>query len=152
VRLDQLASKAVDMFQGIAEQRGVELHIKTVEPVTVRGNTVHLREVIHNLLDNALKFTSPSGSVSVEVRAPARAKQVELRVSDTGVGIAPEDVSKVFERFYRADKSRQRAQPIGGNGLGLSICQSIVKAYGGRISIVSKLGQGTTVTVSLPAS
>jgi signal transduction histidine kinase len=139
------------MFQGIAEQRGVELRVKTAEPVTVRGNTVHLREVIHNLIDNALKFTPPGGSANVEVSAPPNAGQVELRVSDTGMGIVPEDLPRVFERFFLADKSRQRAQPSGGNGLGLSICQSIVNAYGGRIAITSEVGQGTTVTVSLPA-
>jgi two-component system, OmpR family, heavy metal sensor histidine kinase CusS len=151
VRLDQLASRAVDMFQGIADQRGVELRVKTTEPVTVRGNTVHLREVIHNLIDNALKFTPPGGSANVEVSALPNAGQVELRVSDTGMGIVPEDLPRVFERFFLADKSRQRAQPSGGNGLGLSICQSIVNAYGGRIAITSEVGQGTTVTVSLPA-
>jgi signal transduction histidine kinase len=151
VRLDQLASRAVDMFQGIADQRGVELRVKTTEPVTVRGNTVHLREVIHNLIDNALKFTPPGGSVCAEVSALPNAEQVELRVSDTGMGIVPEDLPRVFERFFLADKSRQRAQPSGGNGLGLSICQSIVNAYGGRIAITSEVGQGTTVTVSLPA-
>ncbi|HWG43578.1 MAG TPA: ATP-binding protein [Gemmataceae bacterium] len=152
VRLDQLASRAVDMFQGIAEQRDVELRSKTADPVTVRGNPVHLREVIHNLIDNALKFTPPGGSALVELSAPPNSEQVELRVSDTGVGIAPEDLPNVFERFFRADKSRQRAQPTEGNGLGLCICQSIVNAYGGRISIASKVGQGTTVTVSLPAN
>jgi signal transduction histidine kinase len=151
VRLDQLASRAVDMFQGIADQRGVELRVKTTEPVTVRGNTVHLREVIHNLIDNALKFTPPGGSVCVEVSALPNVEQVEMRVIDTGMGIVPDDLPRVFERFFLADKSRQRAQPSGGNGLGLSICQSIVNAYGGRIAITSEVGQGTTVTVSLPA-
>jgi heavy metal sensor kinase len=151
VRLDQLVSRAVDMFQGIAEQRGLELRAKIPGPATVRGNNVHLREVVHNLIDNALKFTPSGGSVTVEVSAPPRSDRVQLRVSDTGTGIAAEDLPYVFERFYRADKSRQRAQPTGGNGLGLSICQAIVKAYGGTISLASTVGQGTTVTVSLPA-
>lgn len=151
VQLDQLVSRAVDMFQGIAEQRGLELRAKIPGPATVRGNNVHLREVVHNLIDNALKFTPSGGSITVEVSAPPRSDQVQLRVSDTGTGIAPEDLPFVFERFYRADKSRQRAQPTGGNGLGLSICQAIVKAYGGTISLTSTVEEGTTVTVSLPA-
>lgn len=151
VRLDQLAGRAVDMFQGIAEQRGLELRANVAAPATVRGNKVHLREVVHNLIDNALKFTPSGGRVTVEVSAPPRGEEVQLRVSDTGTGIAEEDLPNVFERFYRADKSRQRAQPTGGNGLGLSICQTIVNAYGGRISVASKVSQGTTVTVSLPA-
>ena len=75
-----------------------------------------------------------------------------MRVLDTGVGISPEDLPKVFERFFRADKSRQRVQPTGSNGLGLSICQAIVQSYGGHIAVGSTLGQGTTVTVELPVS
>jgi signal transduction histidine kinase len=86
----------------------------------------------------------------VEVGSLAGSQQAQLRVSDTGVGISLEDLPKVFERFYRADKSRQRAQPTGGNGLGLSICQAIVQSYGGQIRMDSTLGQGTTVTVWLP--
>ena len=140
------------MFQGIAEQRGVTLSAEASKPVLVPGNRVHLREVIHNLIDNALKFTPAGGSVNVEVSTPPDAPVVQLRVCDTGSGIPDDDLPKVFERFYRADKSRQRSQPIGGNGLGLSICQAIVHSYGGEINVASTLGKGTTVTVSLPAS
>lgn len=152
VRLDQLVQRSVDMFQGIAEQRGVTLIAEASKPVLVPGNRVHLREVIHNLVDNALKFTPSGGSVNVEVSAPPDAPGVQLRVCDTGSGIPADDLPKVFERFYRADKSRQRSQPIGGNGLGLSICQAIVHSYGGEINVASTLGKGTTVTVSLPSS
>ena len=152
VRLDELVRRSVDMFQGIAEQHDVILCAEASKPVLVPGNRVHLREVIHNLIDNALKFTEAGGSVNVEVSAEADSPQVQLRVRDTGAGIPADDLPKVFERFYRADKSRQRAQPIGGNGLGLSICQAIVHSYGGQIGIASTVGQGTTVTVSLPAS
>ena len=152
VRLDQMATWAVDMFHGIAEQRGLELRAKVSGPVSVRGNNVHLREVVLNLIDNALKFTPANGSVTVEVSAPPRSGRAELRVRDTGIGISAEDLPKVFERFYRADKSRQRDQPTGGNGLGLSICQAIVNSYGGDIAVASTVGEGTTVTVSLPAA
>jgi heavy metal sensor kinase len=150
VRLDLLVQRAADMFEGIAEQRGVSLQVKADQPATIRGNRVHLREVIHNLLDNALKFTPGGGMVSLELNAPSGAPHVQLRVRDTGVGITPEDLPKVFERFYRADKSRQRDRAAGGNGLGLSICRSIVHSYGGQISIESTLGKGTTVIVDLP--
>jgi heavy metal sensor kinase len=153
VRLDELVRRAADMFQGIAEQRGVSLLVQLPHAVSIRGNRVHLREVIHNLLDNALKFTPEGGTVSVEVNAPPDSSQVQLIVRDTGAGIPPEDLPHVFERFYRADKSRHRAQPTsGGSGLGLSICQAIVQAYGGDISLASTLGKGTTVTISLPSS
>ncbi|HTU91121.1 MAG TPA: ATP-binding protein [Gemmataceae bacterium] len=150
VRLDELVQRSADMFQGIAEQRGVSLRVHLPQAVVIRGNCVHLREVIHNLLDNALKFTPEGGSVSVELNAAPGSPQAQLSVRDTGEGIPPEDLPKVFQRFYRADKSRQRTQ-AGGSGLGLSICQAVVHAYGGQISIASTLGKGTTVTVALPA-
>jgi heavy metal sensor kinase len=149
VRLDVLVRRSVDMFQGIAEQRGVRLEIGPFSPVTVRGNNIHLREVIHNLIDNALKFTPENGQVTVDLSTPPH-DGVLLRVRDTGIGISPEDLPNVFVRFYRADKSRQREEPTGGNGLGLSICQAIVRAYGGDIAISSTLHEGTTVTVRLP--
>jgi two-component system, OmpR family, heavy metal sensor histidine kinase CusS len=158
VRLDELVQRAADMFEGLAEQRGVSLQVHSpqgggtgVSPVAIRGNRVHLREVIHNLIDNALKFTPEGGNVSVEMHAPPGSPRVQLIVRDTGAGIPPEDLPNVFERFYRVDKSRQRGKPAsGGSGLGLSICQAIVHAYGGDISLASTLGKGTTVTVSLP--
>ncbi|MHB1425173.1 MAG: sensor histidine kinase [Gemmataceae bacterium] len=150
VRLDDLVRRGADMFQGIAEQRGVSLQVELPHAVTIRGNRVHLREVIQNLLDNALKFTPEGGSVSVVLSAPPDSPWVQLFVRDTGAGIPAEDLPNVFQRFYRADKSRQRDQSHGGNGLGLSICQAIVQSYGGHISVSSTLGKGTTVTVSLP--
>jgi signal transduction histidine kinase len=150
VRLDELANRAADMFQGFAEQRGVELIARIGEAVSVPGNKVHLREVVQNLIDNALKFTPSGGRVTVEVSVRPHDGEAQLSVGDTGKGIAEEDLPFVFERFYRADKSRQREQPSGGHGLGLSICQAIVNAYGGHIAISSALGRGTTVTVSLP--
>lgn len=151
VRLDELVSRAADMFQGIAEQRGICLQAKTPQPVVIRGNRVHLREVIHNLMDNALKFTPEGGSVAVEVSASAGSRQAQLRVADTGMGISPQDLPHVFERFFRADKSRQRERG-SGTGLGLPICRAIVHSYEGQIAITSTPGKGTTVTVTLPAS
>jgi signal transduction histidine kinase len=152
-RLDQLAARSVDMFRGVAEVRGIALELSAPTAVPVRGNDTHLREVIHNLLDNALKFTAPGGRVAVAVERtdPVEgAPQACLRVSDNGPGIPAEDLPHVFERFYRADKSRQRGGEAGGNGLGLSICQAIVTAYGGSIHLDSPKGAGTTVAVHLP--
>jgi signal transduction histidine kinase len=151
VRLDVLVRRSVDMFQGVAEQRGVRLEIGQLSPVTVRGNDIHLREVIHNLIDNALKFTPKGGRVKVELSTPSF-DEVQLCIRDTGIGIPAEDLPNVFVRFYRADKARQRDEPRGGNGLGLSICQAIVHAYGGDIGISSTFHQGTTVIVRLPKS
>jgi heavy metal sensor kinase len=152
-RLDQLAARSVDMFRGVAEVRGIALELSAPTAVPVRGDDMHLREVIHNLLDNALKFTAPGGRVAVAVERTDSGEggpQACLRVSDNGPGIAADDLPHIFERFYRADKSRQRGREAGGNGLGLSICQAIVTAYGGSIHLDSPAGAGTTVAVHLP--
>jgi signal transduction histidine kinase len=149
VRLTELAERAVDMFQGVAEQREIALAFVRADPVTVPGDASHLRQVIHNLLDNAIKFTTAGGRVEVE-SGPGAAGRAELRVRDTGVGIAPADLPHVFDRFFRADRSRSREKEAPGTGLGLSICHAIVTAYGGRLSIQSTPGKGTTVTADLP--
>ncbi len=147
VPLADVAARAVDMFQGVAEQRGVSLSIARTNPVAVRGDPAHVRQVVHNLLDNAIKFTPGGGRIEVEV-GPGAPGRAELRVRDTGIGIDPADLPHVFDRFFRADRSRSRE--AGGTGLGLSICQTIVTAYGGRLSVNSTHGKGTTVTVDLP--
>jgi heavy metal sensor kinase len=149
VRLDELAERAVDMFRGVAEQRGVTVAVVRADPVSVPGEPAHVRQVIHNLLDNAIKFTPTGGQVEVEA-GPAAAGRAELRVRDTGVGIAKADLPHVFDRFFRADRSRSRNGEARGTGLGLSICQSIVTAYDGRMSVESTPGKGTKVTVDLP--
>src|SRR5581483_11330975 len=149
VPLTDQAAKAVDMFRGVAEQRGVTLALARAEPVAVRGDAAHVRQVIHNLVDNAIKFTPPGGRVDVAV-GPAADGRAELRVADTGIGIAPADLPHVFDRFFRADRSRPRDGAARGTGLGLSICQAVVAAYGGRIAVDSAPGRGTTVTVDLP--
>ena len=142
------------MFQGLAEQNDVRLHAGALPAATVWGNDYHLRQVLHNLIDNALKYTPAGGEVEVSVSVDADRsggrKLAALRVRDTGCGIAAEDLPHIGERFYRADKSRQRLQPISGTGLGLSICKAIVHSYGGTLAVDSALGQGTTVVVSLP--
>jgi heavy metal sensor kinase len=147
VPLAEVAARAVDMFQGVAEQRGVGLAVVRTEPVTVPGDAAHVRQVVHNLIDNAIKFTPAGGRVGVEV-GPGLAGGARLVVRDTGAGIAAADLPHVFDRFFRADRSRSRE--ARGTGLGLSICQAIVTAYGGRIVVDSAPGKGTTVTVDLP--
>jgi heavy metal sensor kinase len=146
-RLDKLAERSVEMFQGIAEQRGVALAAPELAPATVQGDEAHLRQVVHNLIDNALKFTPAGGRVAVEVGT--RGGQAVLRVSDSGRGIDQLDLPHVFDRFYRADKARSRELPGGGSGLGLSICHAIVTAYGGHIGVESRPGHGTAVTAVL---
>jgi signal transduction histidine kinase len=149
VSWSDLVMYSVDVFRAAAEVANVEL-AEHIEPgILVRGNRQHLRQVINNLLDNAIKYTPGGGSVSVHLTA-SDAHEAVLRVMDTGVGIPAEDLPRVCERFFRGDKAHRRQYGTGGTGLGLSICQSVVEAHGGTIKVDSHLGDGTTVTVSLP--
>ena len=112
------------------------------------ADDVRLRQVFYNLLDNAIKYTPEGGTV--EISSEARDKHAVVTVRDTGIGIAPEHLPRVFDRFYRVDKARSRDQ--GGTGLGLSIARTIVAAHGGQIDVASVAEKGTTCTVTLPRS
>ncbi len=115
--------------------------------VEVLGDEGRLRQVFINLLDNALKYTPEGGTVAV--RVGKRDQYGTVSVEDSGIGIPAEHLPHVFDRFYRVDKARTRAE--GGTGLGLSIAQSIVHAHGGTIEITSALGQGTVCRMTIPA-
>jgi heavy metal sensor kinase len=152
VRLDAVVGKSVEMFRGVAEYRGITLEGRAGQEMMVAGDGGHLRQVVNNLIDNALKYTPSGGRVTVNCQFDASAGRACLEVRDTGTGIAADDLPHVFDRFYRADKSRSRSPGPGGNGLGLSICQAIVSSYGGQLRIASSTGAGTCVTVMLPAT
>ena len=151
VHLDRLVERSVEMFRGAAEERGIQLSADCWHDTQVLGDGDRLRQVINNLIDNSLKFTPRGGRVQVELKTDGLREQAILRVSDSGAGIDPLDLPHIFERFYRGDKSRARERSAHGNGLGLSICKSIVQAHAGLIQAQSKPGQGTTITVCLPA-
>jgi two-component system, OmpR family, heavy metal sensor histidine kinase CusS len=147
VDLAALLKRVTETMRPLAEQKGLDLHADCDGgPVRVRGDEPRLRQVFYNLLDNAIKYTPAGGKVEVRLRKDGPSAVVTLR--DTGEGIPAEHLPRVFERFYRVDKSRSRAQ--GGTGLGLSIVRSIVTAHGGRVELASTPGQGTTCTVTLP--
>ncbi len=141
-----VAKEALEMVGSIAESRNISLTIKG-EPAPL--NSVHklLYDIIYNLCDNAVKYNKEGGFVKVDVKTAG--DKVQVAVSDNGVGIAPADQSRVFERFYRVDKSHSRES--GGTGLGLSIVKHAVAYLKGSISLESTLGKGTTITVSFPA-
>ena len=105
-----------------------------------------LEQVLHNLLENAVKFTESGGSILL--RAAACNGDMEVRVEDSGQGIPPADLPHIFERFYRADKARSRE--LGGTGLGLSIVKHIIQLHGGSVAAESKYGKGTTIILHLP--
>jgi len=141
-----LVDAAVEQVRPAAQQRDIELVLASGPPVTLRADEDLLLQLLLNLLDNAIKYTPPGGRVTAGWSAGSA--QVELWVRDTGVGIAPEHLPHIFDRFYRADKARSRADR--GTGLGLSICRWIAEAHGGSISVESEPGQGCTFTVHIP--
>ena len=150
VSLTDIVEQAVDMFRGVTESREIELSLEAAERMIVVGNRHHLRQVLNNLLDNAVTYTPGGGRVCVALTADRRRKQCVLRVTDTGTGIPSADLPHVFERFYRGDKSRSHRKEHHGTGLGLSICQAVVRAHGGQIFVESQPGRGTTMTALLP--
>lgn len=147
-QLNKVVRESVEMFQPVAESVGVEIKLGGLPAVEVSGEEVNLRHVVRNLIDNAIKFSSPGKVVFISLQSDQ--KRAILVVKDQGAGIAAEDLPRLFERFYRGDRSRQRNEGRGGTGLGLSICHSIVTSMGGTIDISSRLGEGTTVTVTWP--
>ena len=162
VPLDQVVERVFEMFEGVADELGVELVVVRPLPAApVAGRRHHLRQVVSNLLDNAIKFTATGAAasdddgqeprrVTIALQRDDELGRVRLRISDNGIGIGPDDLPHVFERFYRADKSRSREGIAGGTGLGLSICKAIVDAHGGAINAKSSSGKGATFTVVLP--
>jgi signal transduction histidine kinase len=153
VFLDDVTLDAAEAARAMAERKAVRLEVDSFEEGAVTGDAELLRQLVLILLDNAIKFTDASGVVRIGVRAAGAGPR--LVVSDTGKGIAAEDLPHVFERFYRADPSRLRAESPGGGasegaGLGLAIAQWIVEEHGATIRIDSRPGQGTEVTVQFP--
>lgn len=150
VQFAELVEKAMDMFGGVAEFREIELLCPALPAIVVHGNQQHLRQVIYNLLDNALKFTPAGGRVKVQLRVDERDNVIIFTVRDTGPGIPAEELPHVFDRFFQGHRPRTGAAEKRGTGLGLSICQAIVRAHDGTIEVDSKVGAGTCLTVRLP--
>jgi signal transduction histidine kinase len=146
VDVSALLSGIADSVQAVAEDQRTSLRLEvSEEPLAVEGDADRLRQVVGNLVSNALRYTPAGGSVAL--RAWKQGKQVRIAVADTGQGIAPTDLPRVFDRFYRADAARDRAS--GGSGLGLAIARALVEAHGGEIQVESALGKGTTFTIIL---
>lgn len=166
LRLEELIQSACEMFQATAESQGIRLDVQLSRDVLVEGNRQHLRQVINNLIDNAIKYTTAkranlnpttdsaepplADSITITLRSDPVQQLAELIVADTGIGISAEHLPHVFDRFYRADFSRARVSAVTGTGLGLSICRAIVTAHRGQITASSEVGQGSRFIVSLP--
>ena len=146
VDLSRVTADTAREMRLLSEAKGIALEMKTARPLTVSGDATRLRELVTILLDNAIKYSDGGGSVNVDLRDAG--ETAVLTVTDTGRGIPPDALPRIFDRFYRADKARSRS--MGGTGLGLAIAKWIAEAHGGSIAIDSAPGRGTTVTVELP--
>ncbi|HEY7547548.1 MAG TPA: ATP-binding protein, partial [Blastocatellia bacterium] len=144
--LNDLVDECCKSARILASSKGITIRSTPSTDMAFRGDQEMLRRLMMNLLDNAIKYTPLGGSV--EVRVKQRPGEAEIEVSDTGIGIETEAAARVFERFYRADKARSRAE--GGSGLGLSIAKWAAEAHGGSIHLTSQPGRGSTFTVRLP--
>jgi len=130
----------------LCQEKGLSFQLGQTQDLVVKGDEARLRELFMNLLGNAIRYTPSPGTVSVSfVR---EGQMAVVAITDTGIGIPAKDIPLIFERFYRVDKSRSRAE--GGSGLGLAICRHIAEAHGGKIEIESQVGGGSTFSVWLP--
>jgi heavy metal sensor kinase len=141
-----LVESTADQMLLLAEVKSIALTIEAKQPTQVSGDATKLKQVIVNLLDNAIKYTPPGGKIAVVIGEVQH--KACLSVSDTGIGIAADDLPHIFERFYRADKARSREE--GGAGLGLSIVRSIAQQHGGIVEAESGETGGATFRVFLP--
>jgi signal transduction histidine kinase len=146
VSLASVVNEAVDLYSDLAEDKGVALTSAVDPRIELVADRTRLRQVIANLLDNAIKYTQDGGRVDVD--AMSSGVEVTLIVRDTGIGIASDDLTRIWERLYRADASRSER----GLGLGLSLVKAIVESHGGRVAVESTPQRGSTFSITLPAS
>ncbi len=142
--LSIVAQEAIDPFAPVAESRGISLSVESEGECLAIVDKLGIQRVLSNLVSNALKFTPKGGKVTVQIFS--RGDEHHIQVADTGAGLEPAEVSKLFERFSRLDKHSE----VAGTGLGLFVVKSIVTAHGGRVDVLSKLGEGTTFDIAIP--
>jgi heavy metal sensor kinase len=145
VEIAALIRKACELFDPIAEDKNVSLSYYVEEKNLVSGDARMLQRMLANILDNAVKYSSPGGKIEVSLTG-TKNRTIIISIKDTGVGISGADLNRVFERFYRCDQSR--SQP--GTGLGLSLARAIARAHGGDITVTSTVNQGSTFNITLP--
>ena len=145
VRLDEVLADCVMRMKPVAEKENVGLQLEISEAIEIRGDEDRLKGAVLNLVDNAIKYSSAGGTVTITLSNDKRSVSVSVR--DEGDGIAAEDQDKIFERFHRSESKRSRHD---GNGLGLAIVRRIVELHNGTIAVVSQLGKGSTFTIEFP--
>jgi signal transduction histidine kinase len=151
LNLEMVAAEVYDTYQARAERAGVKLtyHSDPYIPL-ILGEEDQLRRMFYNLVDNAIKYTPQDGSVELLLKSKLAESKVEFTVKDTGFGISKEHLPHIFDRFYRVEATRPRFGRSQGSGLGLAIARTIVEAHGGRIWVISQVGEGTAFGVEFP--
>ncbi|HTY00648.1 MAG TPA: ATP-binding protein [Bacteroidota bacterium] len=146
VELQALVNDIVDDAQILSTDKGLQVELRVNEPAVVMGDELRLRQLLRILVSNAVQYTDAGGSISIS--SIVRNGEARISIADTGIGIASEHVTRIFERFYRVDEARSRAK--GGSGLGLAIAKWIVEAHKGGIEVESSPGKGSVFTVKIP--
>ena len=144
--LADIISQTMRLIVPVADEKNITLKAEDLMPLKIQADEQKIRQLLMILLDNAVKYTLEGGEVVVRL-FPAYGSRIKFTVTDNGIGIAPDEQEKIFDRFYRVDKARSRR--MGGSGLGLPIAREIVRLHRGRISVKSELDKGTTFTVRL---
>jgi signal transduction histidine kinase len=146
VKLESLLEDIHRQASLLGQESNVQVILGLVMPAVVLGDELRLRELFLNLVDNAVKYSRPGGTV--EISLTTHLNQAKLVITDQGIGISPEDQKRIFDRFYRTDDARAHTKK--GTGLGLAICAWIVESHHGRIEVQSGPNKGSTFTVTLP--
>lgn len=146
VSLESLLEDIYRQASLLGQERGIQVVLGTMAEAVVHGDELRLRELFLNLMDNAVKYSSPGGTV--EMNMTAASGHAKVSITDHGIGISPEDLARIFDRFYRTDDARAHTKK--GTGLGLAICAWIAESHNGRIEVQSEPGKGSTFTVILP--
>jgi two-component system phosphate regulon sensor histidine kinase PhoR len=144
--LAALTERSLETVRGLADERRVELRFRPSPVPPIAGDEETLERLLLNLLENAIKYNREGGSVTVTLGHSGG--ELQLEVADTGIGVPPRDLRRIFERFYRVDSGRSRDE--GGTGLGLAIVKHAAQLHGGRIEVTSELGHGSVFRVLLP--
>jgi heavy metal sensor kinase len=145
LNIPALVGEACELFNPMAEDKGLILYCNTSGMGDIMGDPALIQRMISNLLDNAIKYTPSGGKISIDVQTAAD-QNIVISLQDTGIGISPDELAQIFNRFYRGDHSRSKP----GIGLGLSLARTIARAHGGDVTVSSQPGQGSTFTVTLP--
>ena len=150
VAWDRQVEQAMELFEALASEKGIQIELTKCEPAVVMANPVHLRFIVQNLIENSIKYTESGGRIWISLSNDASKHQCSLVVKDTGIGISKADQQKIGNRFFRSNTGRNPATTPRGSGLGLSIVLNIIESLKGEFQLESELGQGTTITIDLP--